>query len=221
MKRILLGALGVGLPLMLACGPLLADKSSDGPGASTESYQENRALLKSTLDNMLFSTGRTGAKDRAGDYFVAAMIPYYEAGIRLAQNATRFSDDADLARISKEKSLVEKQLLGRMQRWEQTGLPCVTRLNVSSARSFVNLMEEVRETTWNDSASALSQGDLERSFLTVMIAYSEGAIDMAKVVLIFEADQELRSIARDAIGLHQTGVRFMQPLLERQRAKVE
>lgn len=217
MKKIL-GAVGVVLPLVLFCTPVLADRTPEGQCTPATIYRENQVLLKDALEDMRFSTGKVAMKDTPGVYFIEAMIPYCEAGIRLARQAANFSGDADVTRMAMEKSVGETLLLERMQRWGQAHAP-VEQLNDSSARSFTNLMEEVRETTWDDMETALSDRDPERSFVTVMAAHGQGAVDMSKVLLIFEADQELRGIAENIIGLQQAGLMSMQSFLKKHQAR--
>ncbi len=213
MKKRLLKGLGIGFLLMLLCTPLFATRTPQAACLPDTLYQDNQALLRDAAQGMVRGVGQAAMQGTAGDYFLAAMIPYCEAGIALANDVARFSDDRDLARLAGEKSLGEELLLKRMQSLKRGSLTLATRLDRSSTRSFVRLMQEVGETTWQDIQPALSDPNPEHSFITVMVAYGEGAIDMAKVVLIFENDQEMRDIAQHVIGMHQADVKSMQSWL--------
>ena len=214
MKKRVIFVVCLCLPLVLLCGRAFGDgPGRDGCGPFLP-QGEARNLLKGTLSEMRLPAGKPAMNETAGAYYLAVMVPYYEACIRLEQQAGRFSGDTGLVAAALDKSLADELLLGRLKRWGQAG-SCDTKLSGSSAGSFMDLMREVRETAWDDMSSGLSDKSAERSFITVMIAYAQGAADMAKVVMIFESDDELRSIAQHAITLQQASVRSMQPYLKK------
>ncbi|MGE3289813.1 MAG: DUF305 domain-containing protein [Geminicoccaceae bacterium] len=54
------------------------------------------------------------------------------------------------------------------------------------------------------------------AFAQAMVAHHQGAIDMAKVVLGFGADPEIRKLAQDVITAQQGEIEFLQQWLARQ-----
>ncbi len=59
----------------------------------------------------------------------------------------------------------------------------------------------------------------EHDFITMMIPHHQGAIDMAKAVLLNTSDPELRNLAQGIITEQQNEIRVMQAWLARYQAR--
>jgi uncharacterized protein (DUF305 family) len=53
-------------------------------------------------------------------------------------------------------------------------------------------------------------GDPDRDFVTMMIPHHQGAIDMAKVLLLYGTDEQLKRLAQEIIADQQNEVQLMQ-----------
>jgi len=61
-------------------------------------------------------------------------------------------------------------------------------------------------------------GNADIDFARAMIAHHEGAIDMAKIVLTFGKDAEIRKLAEDIIKAQQAEIVWMQDWLKKNAA---
>lgn len=61
-------------------------------------------------------------------------------------------------------------------------------------------------------------GVAEHDFITMMIPHHQGAIDMAKAVLLNTSDPELTNLAQGIITEQQNEIRVMQAWLQRYEA---
>lgn len=62
-------------------------------------------------------------------------------------------------------------------------------------------------------------GAAEHDFVTMMIPHHQGAVDMAKALLLYNNDPELKNLAQGIITEQQNEIRLMQAWLARHQAK--
>ena len=58
--------------------------------------------------------------------------------------------------------------------------------------------------------SAPYTGNPDRDFVTMMIPHHQGAIDMAKAILLYGKDEQLKRLAQEIIADQQNEVQLMQ-----------
>jgi uncharacterized protein (DUF305 family) len=61
-------------------------------------------------------------------------------------------------------------------------------------------------------------GAAEHDFVAMMIPHHQGAIDMAKALLVYSGDRELRNLAQGMITEQQNDIKVMQAWLQRHPA---
>ena len=91
--------------------------------------------------------------------------------------------------------------------------PRAATLVISSAVPFATLMDQAMERMHTDMMAAKPTGDPERDFLTMMIPHHQGAVDMAKIMLLHTSDPRLRNLALSIITDQQYEIQLMQSLL--------
>jgi uncharacterized protein (DUF305 family) len=83
-------------------------------------------------------------------------------------------------------------------------------LPVSKAYSFSTLMANVDEVMHHNMASAKRTGDPDHDFASEMIPHHQGAIDMARVELLYGKDPVLRRLAQEIIVSQTQEISVMQ-----------
>ncbi len=213
MKYVVSAAFGMGVLLALSALPLSANRTIDGAAPSGDG--------RSVLEQAIIESRDDGAGSGPGDpsaYFVAVMIPHAIQGKALAQNAGLFTDDPVLADLSRQICISRTSYLKDIERWQARTPGKNFHLSSRSSDTFSRLMQEVRATTREDMEAGLSAARSDMSFVTIMMARSQGAIDMAKVFLIFEGDRELSRVARKIIGEEQAHLSSMHAWLKQNAA---
>ncbi len=200
----------LGLSLVVLVGTAL----SLWPDRAVGSVPVSGASVKDTLERMENNMAQAIMGKSPGQYFAETMIPYCRAGRELSNKMLVLTSDEGLAKLAGDMDAAENSFLEDMHNWQAAGRTSSMQLGDSSRQSFIRLMLEVKATTWQE-MEPLTNTDPERSFLTILIAHSQGAIDMAKVLLIFESDDEIRRLASRIITEKQAGIRSMQNWLMR------
>jgi hypothetical protein len=85
----------------------------------------------------------------------------------------------------------------------------------STAKPFPALMEDAMAVMDNGMRSAPMSGVAEHDFITMMIPHHQGAIDMAKALLVYTKDPGLINLAQGIITEQQNEIRLMQAWLDR------
>lgn len=88
----------------------------------------------------------------------------------------------------------------------------------SSAKPYVELANEAMAIMDRDMRAAPMDGMPDHDFVTMMIPHHQGAIDMAKAILVHSKDPELRNLAQGIITEQQNEINVMQAWLRRYQA---
>lgn len=89
----------------------------------------------------------------------------------------------------------------------------------SSAQSFAELMDQAMALMDQGMHTAPMYGDPDQDFVSMMIPHHQGAVDMAKALLLDGQDPELRNLALAIIAEQQNEIRLMQAW-QRRRAEL-
>lgn len=84
----------------------------------------------------------------------------------------------------------------------------------STEKPFPALMDEAMAVMDKGMDQAPKTGDPDHDFVTMMIPHHQGAVDMAKVLLLYGKDPELRTLAQQIITDQQYEIQLMQKWLK-------
>ncbi len=85
----------------------------------------------------------------------------------------------------------------------------------STAKPFAALTDDAMAVMDDGMKRAPMNGVAEHDFVTMMIPHHQGAIDMAKALLLTTKDPELRNVAQGIITEQQNEINIMQAWLQR------
>ncbi|TQK01155.1 protein of unknown function (DUF305) [Pseudoduganella lurida] len=88
----------------------------------------------------------------------------------------------------------------------------------SSAKPYAALADDAMAVMDDDMRRAPMNGDPGHDFVTMMIPHHQGAIDMAKAILVHGTDPELRNLAQGIIAEQQNEINVMRAWLQRHDA---
>lgn len=96
---------------------------------------------------------------------------------------------------------------------DQRALPAA--FIASNDRPFAQLMGEAMAIMERDMQAAPMNGQPEHDFVTMMLPHHQGAIDMAKAVLLKTQDPALRNLALGIVAEQQNEINVMRAWLAR------
>ncbi|AOB28639.1 MULTISPECIES: DUF305 domain-containing protein [Bordetella] len=88
----------------------------------------------------------------------------------------------------------------------------------STAKPFPALMDDAMAVMDEGMLRAPMNGEANHDFMTMMMPHHQGAVDMAKAVLLYTEDPEVRNLALGIITEQQNEIRVMQAWLDRHAA---
>ena len=80
----------------------------------------------------------------------------------------------------------------------------------SSEKTFNQLMSKAMSVMDRDMHNAEYTGETDHDFVAMMIPHHQGAIDMAKALLLYGKDEQLRRLAQEIITDQQSEIELMQ-----------
>ena len=80
----------------------------------------------------------------------------------------------------------------------------------STEKAFDQLMTEAMNVMHRDMHQAAYNGESDHDFVTMMIPHHQGAIEMAKAVLLYGKDPQIRRLAQEIITDQQSEIQLMQ-----------
>jgi len=89
----------------------------------------------------------------------------------------------------------------------------------STGKPFAGLMEDAMAVMDDGMKWAPMNGQADHDFVTMMIPHHQGAVDMAKALLLYSQDPELRNLSLSIIAEQQNEINLMKAWLERHAAK--
>jgi uncharacterized protein (DUF305 family) len=93
-----------------------------------------------------------------------------------------------------------------------------TAFTASSEKEFTQLMGDAMTVMHKGMHSAPYTGEADHDFVTMMIPHHQGAIDMAKSLLLYGEDPQMRRLAQEIITDQQSEIQLMQLWLKKNGA---
>ncbi|MCO4889799.1 DUF305 domain-containing protein [Cupriavidus sp. WGtm5] len=85
----------------------------------------------------------------------------------------------------------------------------------STAKPYAGLIDDAMGVMHHGMTHAPTNGIPDHDFVAMMIPHHQGAIDMAKALLLYGKDPALRNLAQGIITEQQNEIRLMQAWLQR------
>ncbi len=143
--------------------------------------------------------------------FARGMIPHHQGAIDMAEIILEFGKDASVKKLANEIIAAQKIEIAQMRAWLGKNGTQPAEANADSARqAYTNVNAKMHK-----DMTIIFTGQADVDFMKGMIPHHEGAVDMAKVVLAFGKDAELRKLADDVIRTQNEEITLMRDWLKK------
>jgi uncharacterized protein (DUF305 family) len=142
--------------------------------------------------------------------FARGMIPHHQGAIDMAEIVLRFGKDPAVRKLANEIIAAQKKEIAQMQAWlAKNG----SQLAMGDSTAVTKAFAEVNARMHKDMTMTFSD-NADVDFMKGMVPHHIGAVDMAKVLLQFGRDPELRKLAEDVIRTQNEEIALMNEWLK-------
>lgn len=143
--------------------------------------------------------------------FARGMIPHHQGAIDMAEIVLRYGKDASVKKLANEIIAAQKKEIAQMRTWLarngslQGGTDAVI---VKAAYTDVN-------TRMHKDMTMAFTSNPDKDFMMGMIPHHVGAVDMAKILLQYGRDAELRKLGDDVVRTQNEEIALMRDWLKK------
>ena len=146
--------------------------------------------------------------------FVLEMIPHHEGGINMAKAIVKYGSNPEVKKIaeniitSQEAQVpIMKQLKAKFEKEKPS--------SKADSEEYLEEYNKVKDKMFKEMQGVEITNNVDANFLQEMIYHHEGAIGMAKDILKYTKDPELRKLAENIVTTQSKGVEEMKALLKK------
>lgn len=145
--------------------------------------------------------------------FVLEMIPHHEGGINMAKAIVKYGSNPEVKKIA--ENIITSQ---------SAQIPIMQELKIkfekekpsskADSEKYIKEYDKVKNSMFRKMQDVEITDNVDVNFLQEMIYHHEGAIGMAKNILKYTKDPELKKLAENIISTQSKGVEEMRALLK-------
>jgi uncharacterized protein (DUF305 family) len=143
--------------------------------------------------------------------FARGMIPHHQGAVEMAGIILTFGKDDEVKKLATGIIAAQKTEIAQMQAWLQKNSGVTAG---PKAQAIIEAYEEINAAMHKDMDIAFT-GNPDVDFISGMIPHHEGAVEMAKVLLRYGNDGELRKLAEDVVRSQSAEIVMMISWLRR------
>lgn len=146
--------------------------------------------------------------------FVLEMIPHHEGSINMAKAIVKYGSNPEVKKIaeniitSQESQIpIMQQLKAKFEKEKPS--------SKADSEKYLEEYNKVKDKMFKEMQGVEITNNVDANFLQEMIYHHEGAIGMAKDILKYTKDPELRKLAENIVTTQSKGVEEMTALLKK------
>lgn len=179
----------------------------------TESKQGYNAEYNIIFNNMKKAMNAAPDTGNVNLDFVLEMIPHHEGGINMAKAIVKYGSNPEVKKIAENIITSQSAQIPIMQKLK-TEFEKEKPSSKEDSEKYLKVYNEVKDKMFKEMQGAEITDDVNANFLQEMIYHHEGAIGMAKNILKYTKDPELKKLAENIVSTQSKGVEQMKALLK-------
>ena len=143
--------------------------------------------------------------------FAKGMIPHHQGAIDMSDIVLKHGKDASVRKLANDIIAAQKTEIAQMTQWlARNGSQAPFEDSVAAAKAFTQV-----NTKMHADMTMTFTGKPDVDFMKGMVPHHEGAVAMARVLLQFGKDAELRKLANDIIRTQNEEMAMMRAWLKK------
>ena len=185
-------------------------QSSNTKGEQSQDYDRAYTAIFNKMKEGMNAAPSTGNVNLD---FVLEMTPHHEGGIDMAKAILKYGTNEDVKKIAQNIVTSQEAQLPIMQqlKMEFEKEPPSSK---EASEQYIKTYDQIKANMFKEMESVPLTGSDNQTFLRQMIYHHEGAIAMAKNILKYTQNPQLKSLAENIVTTQSKGVQEMKQLLK-------
>ncbi|MBC8036894.1 MAG: DUF305 domain-containing protein, partial [Rhizobiales bacterium] len=206
------GAAVIGVLAVMQMG--LPGTGMDHSTMATSAASGSTAAYESAMDGMMKNMKMTYTGNADVD-FVQGMIPHHQGAIEMAKVERQFGKDPEILKLAENIVKAQESEIATMNTWLEKNAATAATSDSASTKAYETAMAGMMT-----NMKMTNTGDADVDLVKGMIPHHQGAIDMAKVVLQYGKDPEIRTLAEAIVKDQEGEIAFMNEWLAKKGLSV-
>ena len=190
--------------------------SHGGQAAGTDDLSRYLTEQDSIMMNMMEDMMIREKSGSASIDFLKGMIPHHEAAIKMSESYLNYGGEvSDLQTLAQDIITAQKKELGQMndliKKYEEEG-----KKNQDKEDAYLAKYSEMfSDDSMSHHINPSGVDNIDQAFAEGMIMHHQMAVDMAKDILDYTDEEEVKQLAQEIIDVQEKEIEQMQKLIQK------
>ena len=192
----------------------LMSSSAHAITPSTPQYEDYTKNHASIMEKMKHNMGNMVATGDINIDFLTEMTAHHSEAVDMAKNELKNGSNADVKKLAIAIVNEQSSQLTYMASLLKT-LQKKPMIDKANEANYMKANKEIQDKAMMAMDSLKSTGDVDKDFLGQMLIHHSSAVDMAKNILNFSKNPDIRKLANDIIANQSPEITIINQLLSR------